>query len=168
MGDLAIIKKFYRDFDSAEMDALSELLGKLRKKYLEPPGYIIERMIDRGLIPKEETEKLFGDKGQLVAENLYLVVDALKPVHETFMTGIVFEVSNEGAKNSPTNPYRLVLAKEINDKVYFIKVSANPPGNKVRLLDIWTKKGKMPLSPPAHSVMQLNRHWNLATAFKGN
>ena len=164
--NLPVLKKFYRDMKPEELSAVEDCMRRLRGMYPDYPPHVMKRMVDRGILPNDEANKIFDDEGNLIPERMALYIENLSPVSDAFATGMVFEVSNEGAAN-PANPYRIVLAKEVGEYVYFVKVSSNPPsGDTIRILDVWRKMGKIPLSPPSHAIPQMTTTWNLLDAFK--
>jgi hypothetical protein len=155
-------KKFYRDFDKFEKEAIEELTETLKSGYIHIPPHVIEIMAGRDIITREDVFSL--NKSFLVVEKLHKLNSqpGYKNVETTVREGMPFEFSNEGVMNK-NSPYRLVLTKQFGDQTLFVKVSVPPLNNRIKVLDVWQKKGEIPLHPyrPQIKFFERGREWEI-------
>lgn len=164
MRDSMLVKKFYRDFSDDDNKYLDDLLNSMRDSAIEVPSHVISRMITRKII-EEDFVEFDGDLNILNVSSL----SALPGYQDTTLTfdrGIIYEISNEGIGRT-TNPFRLVVAREhVDGNTYFVKVAPSWEPEVVKILDVWRRKGKIPIYPPQHSVNQFTSDWDVAESLE--
>lgn len=148
MDDL-IMKKFYRDLSDEENDFLVEIVDKMRSNPIDVPPHVVARMIERELLPSN-LSIIDGDD-----VNMHILT-ALPQYQEMVLAlddGRIYEVSNEAIGKDLNNPFRLVLAREAEDgNTYFVKIAPRKEATITRILDVWKRKGKIPIYPPIHAL----------------
>jgi len=158
-----IKKKFYRDFTEREIDMLDELQDYMAKCYVFVPPFVIKKMIERGILPNDLD--VIDENMEFVKENIGRLNDVPEYRHvvNTVSEGIPYEFSNEGVSN-PISPYRLVFASEYDGHTYFVKVSVPPARRGVRIIDVWRKKGEVPISPPREqrNIFAQGVNWDIS------
>lgn len=162
--DAVIVKKFYRDLTDDENRYLGEILMTMRDADVEIPSHVLKRMIDRNILPRGYIQ---FDEGDEVVNRAAL---AGFPGHQdavlTFDKGVIYEISNEGLGRG-SNPFRIVLAHEFSDgSTYFVKIAPSWDPEEVRLLDVWKRKGKVPIYPPKHSVHLFVTDWDVVESLE--
>lgn len=141
-------KKFYRDFSETDLAIISDLQNHMKDSYIQFPPFVLKRMVERGIIPKDI--ELFDSDGGILKENLQKInsIKEYSFVKSLIQIAMPFEFSNEGVMN-PYSPYRMVWAGEFNGDTYFLKTALPPQKNIVRVIDVWKKQGNIPIHPLA-------------------
>lgn len=152
-----VVKKFYRDIEDEELDYLEETLDNMRDAEIDIPDHVIDRMISREIISPLNME---------ISEDSFSAIPGVQDVIATLDDGIVYEVSNEAIGKS-RNPFRIVLAREFESGyTMFVKIAPARNVDTLKVLDVWRRKGKIPLYPPQHSIRQFKSDWNVKEAIE--
>lgn len=154
----SIVKKFYRDFSEEEWEFLEKVMEGMRDVPLEFPAYVVQRMIDRDIL---DARYISVSNDEIENEDQLMAMPGYQDVVLTFDKGAVYEVSNEGV-GKPGNPFRLVIAREDSSgNTYFVKVAPMAEPDSVKVLDVWRRRGKIPIYPPQHSINLFVADWDL-------
>lgn len=160
-----IMKKFYRDFTERETELIDALQDVMADCYVFIPPFVVQRMVDRGILKLPDGLELIDENGEFVKQNVYALNDIpeYKFVESVVSSGFAYEFSNEGIHN-PVGPYRVVWVDEYDGFTYFVKTSVPPMRNSVRVVDVWRKSGPIPLSPLAsqRNIFARGAKWDIS------
>lgn len=163
----AIVKKFYRDFSDEEKNFFNEIIHDIGEMQIEVPDYVVERMIDRRILP--EDLPIYDENDKVDESKIYFLntIPQYLEVMRTLLEGAAYEVSNEGL-NKSNNPFRLVIAREAEDgSTYFVKIAPTLDDDEFcKVLDVWKRRGKIPLYPPSHALNQFVADWDVIDAME--